>query len=292
MSYQTEGNDSLVNDPLPTPPAPSKPDQSVGKRNLQMAFFIILIALASIAGFSAFLNFCISMSQVSSSTVLANGTSIWEKDTSSCADVKTFLPLRWEIGAQHGVKMMCPWPSGNSAFRSLMSIVGMADLALFVLALKKSDNAIINWSFLGSCGFICLMYFVIVIVDGTSLTKGNNFCNEGMPEAAALFKPGLMINGTYDIECFPEPFTGTIFSDIFAMLAFPGLAAYFFFYQRRSHQMGETPVPSDDESKPLNAEPKKKVFVASEINDESLTQDVTGANPFDPKTGMIDPNSA
>jgi len=293
--YQTTPGDAIVDEPLPTPPEATSEKQVRGKKNLHIAFFIILIAIAGVAGFAAFLNFCMSMSQVSSSTELANGTSIWEKDTSSCSDIKAFLPLRWQIAAQPGVMMICPWPVSNSGFRSFMSIVAMADLVLFVLALRNPENRILNWGFLGSCGFIALMYLIVTIVDGSSLHKGNDYCGRGMPEAAALFKPTLMVNGTFGIECFAEPYTGMMFSDIFAFVAFPGLAAYFFYYHRRSARMGEATIPSDvDETKPFaNAEqrPKKKVFVASEINDESLTQDVTGANPFDPKTGMVDPNA-
>jgi len=290
MSYQTESDGPLADEPLPKPPSPAGYGDLTGKKNLQMAFYIILLVLAAIAGFSAFLNFCVSMSQVSSSTLLADDkTPIWENDTSSCDNVKAFLPLRWKIAAEPGVMMVCPWSSGNSAFRSLMTIVAMADIAVFVLALKKPENPIINWSFLGSCGFIALMFLIAAIVDGSSLSKANSYCNEGMPEAAALFKPELMINGSFGIECFPEIYTGTIFCDIFVLVAFPGLAAYFFFYHRRSRQMGEPAIP--DETKPLNEPAKPKMFVASEINDESLTQDVTGANPFDPKTGMVDPNS-
>jgi len=292
--YQTEGQDSLVNDPLPTPPQPYSDNQIRGKKNLHTAFFIILIAIAAVAGFAAFLNFCLSMGQVSSQTSLANGTSIWEKETSSCSDVKAFLPLRWQIAFQPGVMFVCPWSPSNSGFRSFMSIVAMGVIGLFVVALKKPDHTIINWSFLGSCGFIALMFLIVTIVDGTSLSKANDYCARGMPEATALFKPGLMVNGTFGVACFSEPYTGTMFSDVFVFIAFPALAAYFFYYHRRSVKTGESTIPSDaDETKPLAAEPpKKKMFVASEINDESLTQDVTGANPFDPKTGMVDPNSA
>jgi len=126
MSYQTEGQDPLVNEPLPEPPTPAKTNDIEGKKKLQMAFFIILLSIAALAGFSVFLNFCISMSQISSSTVLANGTSIWASETSSCADVKSFLPLRWQMGIQPGVMMVCAWPPSNSGFRSFMSIIGMA----------------------------------------------------------------------------------------------------------------------------------------------------------------------
>jgi len=292
MSYQSETSDPLASEPLPTPPTPSGSDQTQAKKKLHIAFFFILVGLAGVAGFSAFLNFCISMSQVSSSTVLANGDSIWLNSSYSCTDVKTFLPLRWEISTQRGIKMMCPWPASNSGFRSFMSIVAMADMVLFVLALKKSENSIINWSFLGSCGLIAFLYLIVTIVDGSSLSKANGFCNDGMPQAIAIMKPEIINNAT--IECFPEPFTGTVFSDVFAFIMFPALAAYFFYYQRRTHRTGETTIPSDDETKPLataEVTPKKKMFTASEINDESLTQDVTGANPFDPKTGMVDPDS-
>jgi len=172
-------------------------------------------------------------------------------------------------------------------------------MVLFVLALKKPENKIINWSFIGSCGVITLLYLIVTIVDGSTLTKANEYCNKGMPEAAALFKPSLKANGTggigdFGIECFPNPYTGTMFSSIFVMIVFPGLASYYFFYQRRNHLHGEPSVPTDDETKPLATSapvPAKKMFVASEINDESLTQDVTGANPFDPKTGMEDTSS-
>jgi len=295
MSYQTSGQDVLSgSEPLPTPPTPTGYDDKGAKKKLHMAFFIILVVLAGIAGFAAFLDFCISLDQVTPQTSLANGSSIWAKDTYSCNDVRTFLPLRWEIAAQRDVVFFCPWPASNSGFRTVMTIFAMADMALFVLALKKPENPIINWSFIGSCGLIALLFLIVTIVDGTQLSKANQFCNDGMTEATALFNPALMKNGTYGVECVPEPFTGLMFSNIFVLVAFPALAAYFFYYHRRTHKSGEPTIPDDDETKPLSqpAEPKKSVYYASEIKDDSLTQDVTGANPFDPKTGMLDPNSA
>jgi len=290
MSYQSEGSDALGNnDPLPTPPTPSSGGDIAGKKKLHMAFFIILLIIAGVAAFAAFFNFCISLSQVTPETTLPNGSSIFAKPTSSCDDVKKFLPLRWEIASQRDDMMMCPWPASNSGFRCVMCILAMADVALFVLALKNPENPIINWSFIGSCGFLGLMFLIVTIVDGVQLTNANKFCEDGMPELAALFNPGLMKNNTFGIECFPEPFTGLMFANVFVLICFPALAAYFFFYHRRTHKSGESTIPDDDETKPLAAAPqKKKVFVASEITDESLTQDVTGANPFDPRTGLVD----
>jgi len=288
--YQSENN-ALTDEPLPEPPTPSGYDEKRAKKNLHLAYFIILMVLAGLAGFSGFLNFCMSMSQVSSTTVLADGSSIWKDTFTSCKNLTTFVPLRWEFATQRDLMMICPWPAGNSAFRSLMSIVAMADLVLFVFAIKKSENTIINWSFIGSCGLIAVMYLIIIIVDGSRLTNSNKFCADGMPQMLALIRPEI-VAGNASIGCFAEPFTGTMFSSVLCLIVFPGFAAYFIYYQRRSHKEGESTIPSDDETKPLTSEPKKKVFVASAINDESLTQDVTGANPFDPKTGMIDPDSA
>jgi len=189
MSYQAEGNTPVTSE---TPAAPAKGyNEKQAKRNLHLAFFIILCALTGIAAFAAFLNFCLSMSQVSSSTVLANGESVWESENSSCKDVKTFWPLRWEIATQPDVVMKCPWPVGNSAFRSLMSIVAMGAIGLFIVVLKKPETRWLNWTFLGVSGVIGLLYFVIAITDGVTLHRANTFCEDGMPEAAALFKPEL-----------------------------------------------------------------------------------------------------
>jgi len=300
MSYQTEDITPGTSDTA-APASESAPiagptpgyNEKEAKKNLHFAFFIILCIIAFLAGFAAFLNFCLSLSQVTSSTDMANGTTIWKSDNYSCSDFKAFWPVRWELAAQRDVTMKCPWPVGNSTIRCLMALFCLGTVALFVYVLTKPEVRWLNWSFFGVTAFILVMYFIITIVDGSSLSKGNGFCKDGMPEAAALFKPGLKINGTFGIECFPEPFTGLVFSDIFTMIMFPGLAAYFFFYHRRAHKMGEEQIPRDDiERQPLAPKKKqKKMFTASTIQDESLTQDVTGENPFDPKTGMVDPNA-
>jgi len=297
MSYQTE---SLTEDPFPAAePAPIGPSPDYNakksKKDLHFAFFVLLCIIAGIAGFAAFLNFCLSLSQVSSSTVMANGTSIFTKKSSSCSDFKHFWPVRWEMELQRDVIMKCPWPVANSAFRCIFSLIAMGNIALFVFVLMKPDMRWLNWGFFGVTAFITVMYFVMAIADGTHNTKGNNFCKDGMPEAAVLFKPSLKVNNeTFGIECFPGPYTGMIFSNIFVLLSFPALAAYFFFYHRHTHKHGESAIPnrSDDERQPIAApkKKKKKMFMASTIKDESLTQDVTGDNPFDPKTGMVDPS--
>lgn len=176
------------------------------------------------------------------------------------------------------------------------------------------------------------MYFIIMIVDGTALSKANGYCNSGMPDAP--FVPGLLVGTQYGVECFQGPFTGMVFSDVLTFLCFPALAGYYFYYHRRARLNGKPTLPTDDESErqPLapNAAPvprsdaaaphKKHVYTASAIEDESLvcapisslfpahpiplrhftvcvcpcnqqTQDVTGANPFDPRTGLADPSS-
>jgi len=298
MSYQTESaesSDPFPADPAPTPVGPTPGyDAKKSKKDLHFAFFILLCVIAGIAGFSAFLNFCLSLSQVGSSTELANGDSIFAKKSSSCSDFKNFWPVRWNMAAERDAMMKCPWPVANSTFRCLFSLVAMGNIALFVFVLLKPQIRWLNWGFFGVSAFITVMYFIMAIVDGTHETKGNNFCKDGMPEAAVLFKPSLKINNeTFGIECYPGPYSGMIFSNIFVLLAFPGLAAYFFFYHRHTHKHGESPIPrrgTDDERQPIAAPKKKKMFMASEIHDESLTQDVTGENPFDPKTGMVDPS--
>jgi len=299
MSYQTEtggGDPAATEAGAATPGAPAAPEynEKMAKKNLSFAFFIILCIIAGIAGFAAFLNFCVSMSQVSSQTELANGTSIFEKG-GSCSDFKRFWPVRWEFQAEPSVMMKCPWPTGNSGIRSLMDIISMGSIALFVFVLLKPKLRWLNWAFFGVIGFITLMFFIMIIVDGAALSKGNDFCKKGMPEAAAHFRPELKVDEhSFGIECASGPFTGLVFCDVFVFLSFPALAAYFFFYHRRAHRHGESQIPNrDDERQPLAAPPKKKkMFVASTIQDESLTQDVTGENPFDPKTGMVDPNSS
>jgi len=294
MGYQSE---DIFKDETTPAPAQSGYDEGRAKKNLHFAFFVILCILAGLAAFFAFLNFCISLSQVTSQTDLANGTTIWAKDEYSCDDVKQFWPLRWEFEVQPDVEMMCPWPVGNSAFRCLISIFGMGTIAFFIFVLRKPDVPWLNWGFLSLDAFITVMFFIILCVDGSALHKGTNYCEDGMPEAAVHFKPELKVKDSFGIGCFPGPFVGLVFVDVLVMLAFPGLAAYFFFYHRRSHMTGNPQIPDDaDENQPLTRAqapaPKRKVFVASAIKDDSLTQDVTGANPFDPRTGMVDPNSA
>jgi len=296
VMYQTEDITPGTSDtaaPAPGAPVAQAYNEKEAKKNLHMAFFIILCVVAGLAGFASFLNFCVSLSQVTSSTEMANGTSIFKSENYSCDDFKKFWPLRWEMAAQRDVPMYCPWPKGNSAFRCLMSLVGLGAVGFFIFVLTKPEARLLNWSFFGVAAFVLVMFFIITIVDGSSLSRGNGFCKDGMPEATALMKPSLKVNGTFGIECFPESFTGLVFCDVFTMLSFPALAAYFFFYHRRSHKMGEAQIPQDvEERQPLAAPPKKKkMFTASTIQDESLTQDVTGENPFDPKTGMVDPNA-
>lgn len=137
--------------------------------------------------------------------------------------------------------------------------------------------------FFGSAGFVTLMYFIIMIVDGSALGKANGYCSSGMPDAP--FAPGLLVGRDYGIECFPGPFTGMVFSDVLTFLCFPALAGYYFYYHHRARLNGKPTLPTDDESErqPLaqNAAPvprsaaaaapkKKNVYTASAIEDESL----------------------
>lgn len=121
------------------------------------------------------------------------------------------------------------------------------------------------------------MYFIIMIVDGSALSKSNGYCSSGMPDAP--FAPGLLVGQGYGIDCFPGPFTGMVFSDVLTFLCFPALAGYYFYYHRRQCLNGKPTLPTDDESErqPLapNAAPvptsaKKNVYTASAIEDESL----------------------
>lgn len=125
-----------------------------------------------------------------------------------------------------------------------------------------------------------LMYFIIMIVDGSALSKAKGYCSSGMPDAP--FQPGLLVGRDYGIECFPGPFTGMVFSDVLTFLCFPALAGYYFYYNRRARLNGKPTLPTDDESErqPLAsnaapvprtaAAPKKHVYTASAIEDESL----------------------
>lgn len=301
MSYQTEDTSAVMGgEPLPVPPEAPMADQTRAKKKLNYAFFIILLAIASLAGFAAFLSMCMSFSQMSSDTVMPNGTSIFLPGK-SCSDIKAFLPLRWKMAALHQLMMQCPWRSGNSAFRVFMSLVGLASIGLFAFSLIKSQITWSKWAFFGSAGFMTLMYFIIMIVDGSALSKAKGYCSSGMPDAP--FQPGLLVGRDYGIECFPGPFTGMVFSDVLTFLCFPALAGYYFYYNRRARLNGKPTLPTDDESErqPLAsnaapvprtaAAPKKHVYTASAIEDESLAQDVTGANPFDPRTGLADPST-
>ena len=55
MSYQTEDTSAVMGgEPLPVPPEAPMADQTRAKKKLNYAFFIILLAIASLAGVCPF----------------------------------------------------------------------------------------------------------------------------------------------------------------------------------------------------------------------------------------------
>ena len=123
--------------------------------------------------------------------------------------------------------------------------------------------------FIGSAGLVGFLYFIVLIVDSTALTKANKYCSSGMPNAS--FLPSLEERpGDFGIECFSGSFTGTVMSDVLAFLCFPALAGYFFFYLRQQNRK-DKPSASGSERQPLTQpEEPKKVYTASELKDETL----------------------
>jgi len=143
MSYQSdrkETEDTGMGAPTPAY------NEKKAKKDLHVAFFIILCILTGLAGFAAFLNFCMTMSQLSSSTNLPNGTTVWLSENYSCNDVKEFWPLRWGIANWPDNMINCPWPVGNTTILSLMSIAGMGAIVMFIFVLKKPEIRWLNWT--------------------------------------------------------------------------------------------------------------------------------------------------
>jgi len=244
----TNQNENYVLNSLPAPPGIQEEYDENRKRRIRLTLSIIFILIGSLTVFIPFFTFFESIVLSHSSTKLLNGTSIFSSPNSSCHDFESFLPLRWEMAAQPQVIMTCAWHESESTFRTCMSFVAtviavLFSFSTFFLDLNEPRNAIITWSSVFSFVVVSFVFLIIAIVDGSSVSKGDNFCKIGMPEAAILFDPALKVNDSFGIKCHSEPFIGMVFSDVLIIVAFAVWIIYLFFYKHWNRKHGEPTIP-------------------------------------------------
>jgi len=297
MSSVIREDSYMADEALPDPPAIPEEAQEAGKLQFRKALGFLVFGVLFLAGFAAFLQFCMACSG-SDSTKFVNGTSIFLPGK-SCSDLREVVPLKWSFAVLPREVFMCSWRPGVTALRVFCSLFGLGCAGvLFCTIFPKTKGKFSKFSFVGVlafCALTVLLMFIATIVDGTASSHARSYCSQRFPSAP--FLPSLIFEDTQTFEpkCYTGYAAGVVFADVFAFLTLGSAAAFIVFYKRQEKEIGqiipdtnrsseETPIIS---SAPVTASTttpaKKDVYAAEEIKDESLTQDVTGDNPFAPK---------
>jgi len=286
MSSSVTDGSLFQDEALPEPPAIPDEDTENGKLQFRKALGFLIFILFFICFFACLLQFCLTCSGTSDTT-FANGTSIFLPEK-SCKDLRQVVPLRWVFLSFPHEEFKCNWRPGLVALRIFCSLFGFTCIGLLFCDIfpKIHLPSTVIWITYIFCALTAFMMFVSIIVDGAAATSARHYCAEGFPGGPFLPQFYDEQSGSFDPRCYGGYATGVVFSDVFSFLSLAGMVAYFIFYKRQESHIGQI-IPKgvpDTEDTPI-AQGKKNA-VAEDVQDESLTQDVTGANPFDPKSGM------
>ena len=204
----------------------SSPDHAKGL--FRYVLWVMLLVLAALCVFAAFLSLIIGFSQVGSRFKETNGTSIFLNGTTcSNTPLADHRPFRWGMEALPGMTFVCPWPGGASAWRSIVCFVCIGVFAILVVGLFRGSNVTV-WAFTAALGVVSILYFIVMIVDANSLRKGSSFCHEEMP--GTPFRPELRIGKSFRISCAQGVFVGLVFADVLSIASCAGLTVFMFFY--------------------------------------------------------------
>ena len=284
MSSVIQDDPYMADEALPEPPTIPEESPETGKLQFRKAMGFLVFGVIFIAAFAAFLQFCMSCSG-HEFTKFANGTSIFLPGK-SCSDLRAVVPLKWSFRVEPRYVFMCNWVPGATALRVFSSLFGLVCAgALFCSIFPKTKpkiTRVIFFGILGFCGLTFLLMFISAIVDGTASSAARNYCTEAFPDGP--FLPSLIFEDTQTFEprCYSGYASGVVFSDVFAFLTLGCAVAFIIFYKRQEKQIGqiipgangaseETPIVSGEKSAASEVTtPKKQVYVAEEIKDESL----------------------